>query len=72
MPVRATVRLRDSDGFHLTVADEHRTGDVRTAFEHYGSGTHKEVIKAEAPEAPAQGPLSALTGGAMPSCCHDR
>ncbi|MFJ1708742.1 HNH endonuclease family protein [Kitasatospora sp. NPDC088346] len=61
----------------LTVADEDRTGYVRTAFKHWvdadkdGCDARKEVIKAEALEAPAQGPRCALTGGVWLSLYDD-
>ncbi|MFE6872286.1 HNH endonuclease family protein [Kitasatospora sp. NPDC057692] len=54
----------------LPVADEDRTGYVRTAFRHWidadkdGCNTRKEVILREAVEAPQIGPGCSLTGGA--------
>ncbi|MER8188185.1 HNH endonuclease family protein [Kitasatospora sp. NPDC094015] len=71
-----TVPLREAIG-RLTVADEDRTGYVRTAFKHWvdadkdGCDARKEVIKAEALEAPAQGPRCALTGGVWLSLYDD-
>ncbi|WP_233289313.1 HNH endonuclease family protein [Kitasatospora sp. MBT63] len=61
----------------LTVADEDRTGYVRTAFKHWvdadkdGCDARKEVIKAEALEPPVQGPRCALTGGLWLSLYDD-
>ncbi|MFJ1708735.1 HNH endonuclease family protein [Kitasatospora sp. NPDC088346] len=61
----------------LAVTDEDRTGYVRTAFKHWvdadkdGCDARKEVIKAEALEAPAQGPRCALTGGLWLSLYDD-
>ncbi|MEU9129363.1 HNH endonuclease family protein [Kitasatospora sp. NPDC048540] len=54
---------------HLAVADEDRTGYERTKFRHWidadknGCNTRKEVILAEAVEAPEVGPGCSLTGG---------
>ncbi|GAA1239837.1 HNH endonuclease family protein [Kitasatospora nipponensis] len=53
----------------LPIAPEDRTGYVRTAFRHWidadkdGCNTRKEVIIAEAVEAPTVGPGCSLTGG---------
>ena len=53
----------------LPVADEDRTGYLRTAFRHWtdadkdGCDTRREVILAEAVQAPEVGPSCSLTGG---------
>lgn len=63
-----TVSLYDAID-NLTVANEDRTGYVRTAFRHWvdadkdGCDARKEVILAEAEVQPMVGPKCALAGG---------
>ncbi|MCX4682713.1 HNH endonuclease family protein [Kitasatospora purpeofusca] len=64
-----TIRLHDAIDA-LPVADETRDGYERTKFRHWtnadknGCNTRKEVILAEAVDAPDVGPGCAITGGA--------
>ncbi|WP_406346894.1 HNH endonuclease family protein [Streptomyces sp. NBC_00648] len=61
----------------LPVQDEDRAGYVRTKFRHWvdadkdGCTTRQEVLKAEALEAPVQGPQCALSGGSWYSPYDD-
>ncbi|NUP32358.1 MAG: HNH endonuclease [Streptomycetaceae bacterium] len=62
----------------LPVAEEDRTGYVRTAFKHWvdvdknGCNTRKEVLIAEAVDAPDVGSGCTLTGGTWYSAYDDR
>lgn len=62
----------------LPVADEDRTGYVRTAFKHWvdadkdGCNARKEVLLAEAVDAPDVGSGCTLTGGTWYSAYDDR